>query len=69
VTIAAVTALTGFHDRQGASAVTSARGTTESGHTVLDGSPASSSLLLFSATSAWPGVSCSDPELRRHPDL
>jgi hypothetical protein len=61
VTIAAVTALTGMSRSAGRKCGDLGPGTTESGHSVLDDSPASSSLLPVSATPAWPRVSRSAP--------
>jgi hypothetical protein len=52
--MAAVTTLTGMSRSAGRKCRDLGPGTTESGHPVLNGSPASSSLLLVSATPACP---------------
>jgi hypothetical protein len=52
--MAAVTTLTGMSRSAGRKCRDLGPGTTESGHSMLNGSPASSSLLLVSATPAWP---------------
>ena len=57
MTIAAVTALNGMSRSAGRKCRDLGLSTTESGHSVLDDSPASSSLLLVSATPASPRVS------------
>jgi hypothetical protein len=55
--MAAVTTLTEMSRSAGRKCRDLGPGTTESGHSMLNGSPASSSLLLVSATSIWPWVS------------
>ena len=64
--MAAVTTLTGMSRSAGHKCRDLGPGTTESGHPVLNGSPASSSLLLVSATPAALTCPVRPSELRRH---